>query len=478
MYLSTIASTHPRVVDGGIRLDRVPAPAWLALQALALWPTWAWMAGRARDGSDDPLGLLAVATLAALVWTLRRELRAAPRLGWLLLASVGTLAATALHGALPPLATGLVAVLAWACGLLAFLPRRVAVLPVAGLAVLALPLLSSLQFYAGYPLRVVTAEASRWLLMPAFAVSREGSTLLVDGRLVIVDAPCSGVQMAWLGYFTACAVALWARRSDRGFAARLPWVGLMVLAGNIVRNSVLVALEGAGHAPAPWLHDALGLLLLALVCGGISLSMGQAARTDTVALQGGLSLPWFERWLANRFVHRIAHKALFAVVMSLCAIAALPSLWQGATQSEASTFHEWPSAWDGAALRPLALGEVEQRFAQRFPGAIARMTDGQGVFVLRHVTAPTRMLHPAVDCYRALGYRIAQTRLETDASQRLWRCFAAKRKHGETLRVCERIEDARGRSFTDTSAWYWAAAAGESQGPWQAVTVARSMGDL
>ena len=31
------------------------------------------------------------------------------------------------------------------------------------LAVLALPLLSSLQFYAGYPLRVLTAELSQWL---------------------------------------------------------------------------------------------------------------------------------------------------------------------------------------------------------------------------------------------------------------------------------------------------------------------------
>lgn len=113
----------------------------------------------------------------------------------------------------------------------------------AGLSVLALPLLSSLQFYAGYPLRVVTAEASRWLLAPGFEVAREGATLMVDGRLVIVDAPCSGVQMVWLGYFTACAVALWARRGDHAFLRRLPAVGLLVLAGNIVRNSVLIALK-------------------------------------------------------------------------------------------------------------------------------------------------------------------------------------------------------------------------------------------
>ncbi len=85
------------------------------------------------------------------------------------------------------------------------------------------------------------------------------------------------------------------------------------------------------------------------------------------------------------------------------------------------------------------------------------------------------MLHPAADCYRALGYRIAQARLERDAQARLWRCFEAQKSRGQTLRVCERIVGADGLAFTDTSAWYWAAASGRSQGPWEAVTVAQPM---
>lgn len=285
MTLATLAHTHPRVIDWGIQLDRAPAAGSLALQAAALGPHWIWMVQRLRDGSDDPLGLLALAALAVLTWSLRSELRPAPRLGWLSVATFGTLAATLLRtGAgplpsLPPLAAGLIAVLALACGLLAFVPKRVAALPVAGLAMLALPLLSSLQFYAGYPLRVLTAEASRWLLAPSFNMVREGTSLLVNGQLVIVDAPCSGVQMVWFGYFTACVVGLWVGRDGRGFLARLPAVGLLVLAGNIVRNSVLVALEGTGHALAPWLHDAFGLVLLALVCAGIAWVMAHITPT-------------------------------------------------------------------------------------------------------------------------------------------------------------------------------------------------------
>ncbi len=268
---------NPQFVRWGIVVDRLPAQGWLVLQALALLPAWVWMARRLADGSDDPLGLLALAGLALLVAAHRRYLRASPALPWLGAALLLTLAATLSRASLPPLLGSLLAVLALAAGLLAFLPRQVAATPVLGLAVLALPLLSSLQFYAGYPLRVLTAEASRWLLAPAFTVAREGSTLLIDGRLVIVDAPCSGVQMVWLGYFTACAVALWARHSDRTVLARLPGVGLAVLAGNIVRNSLLVAAEGAGQPLPAWGHEALGLAVLAAVCGAIALLMQRPA---------------------------------------------------------------------------------------------------------------------------------------------------------------------------------------------------------
>lgn len=189
-----------------------------------------------------------------------------------------------------------------------------------------------------------------------------------------------------------------------------------------------------------------------------------------------MSTRFFERWFANHFINRIGHKTAFALAMLLC------MLWSTAAAlrapdalAETAMAHEWPSQWDGVPLRPLALSEVEQRFADRFPGAIGRMTDGTQTLVMREVKQPTRMLHPATDCYRALGYRIEQARLERDAQERLWRCFVARRHGAQKIRVCERIVDAQGTAFTDTSAWYWSAASGQSTGPWQAVTVARPM---
>jgi len=260
----------PAFVRLGIRLDTAPAGIWLALLAASLWPTAWWMGQRMLDGSDEPLGALALAALAPMLWTCRRRLRAAPRLGWLALALAGAAASTAALGQVPPLVSSLLGLLALGAGLAAFLPSTLATAPVLGLSLLSLPLLASLQFYAGYPLRVITAEASRWLLAPGFDVERSGASLLVDGRLVIVDAPCSGVQMLWLGYFTACVVALHAGRRNAGFLARLPAVSALVLAGNVLRNAVLVALEASVHHLATWAHDAVGLIVLAAVCACIA----------------------------------------------------------------------------------------------------------------------------------------------------------------------------------------------------------------
>ncbi len=184
------------------------------------------------------------------------------------------------------------------------------------------------------------------------------------------------------------------------------------------------------------------------------------------------------RVFTNFFIHRVLFKTACAVVLPACALggaAVMAMQPRGIDLPVTTSAIEWPMQWQGQPLRPLALTDVELRFARRFPGAMARMTDGEQVLVLRRVNQPTRMLHPAVDCYQGLGYRIADAQLEQDEQQRLWRCFEAVHADGTRLRVCERIEDASGQGWTDTSAWYWAAVLGQSHGPWQAVTTARAL---
>ena len=263
--MSLVISTSP-AGRWQARLDAVPPLAWLALQAAALWTHWRWAAARVVDGSDDPLGVVALAALAWAVWRLAPDLRAAPRPGWLGAALLLSVTATASVFLAPPLIGALLAVLALVAGLRAFMPSGRAMLPLTGLAVLALPLISSLQFYAGYPLRVLTAQLSTWgLQLAGVAAERSGSAMQVEGRLIVVDAPCSGVQMVWMAYFCACAVAALVELDDRRFLRKLPWIGVLVLAGNVLRNSVLVLLEARGAASEA-MHQGIGLAVLALVC--------------------------------------------------------------------------------------------------------------------------------------------------------------------------------------------------------------------
>lgn len=246
----------------------LPAAGWLALHAAALWPHGLWAARRVADGSDDPLGLAALAALLLWLALSHATLRPVPRPGWLGAAASLTAAATAALFVAPPLAAALLAALALSAHLAAWLPERAPRLALAGLALLALPLVASLQFYVGYPLRVFTAQFTAWLLqLGGAAAERSGAALTVDGQLVLVDAPCSGVQMAWLAYFAACAVAAFTRKCDRALLRRLPLVGLLVLAGNVLRNTLLVAMEARPQGLAPWAHEAIGLATLIVVAG-------------------------------------------------------------------------------------------------------------------------------------------------------------------------------------------------------------------
>ena len=189
-----------------------------------------------------------------------------------------------------------------------------------------------------------------------------------------------------------------------------------------------------------------------------------------------MNITFWGGWFSNRFVNRVLYKTLWAAVLPLCAVWSIVSAVadhrsNDDTARTVQAMVELPSQWQGTTLRPLALSDVELRFARHFPGTVARMTDGTQVLVLRTVNQPTRMLHPAADCYRGLGYRIHGEQLEVQDDQQHWRCFIAQRGQ-KAVRVCERISDAQGQGYTDASAWYWASVSGQSHGPWQALTVA------
>ncbi|HEY0944925.1 MAG TPA: hypothetical protein VGD81_06640 [Opitutaceae bacterium] len=166
-------------------------------------------------------------------------------------------------------------------------------------------------------------------------------------------------------------------------------------------------------------------------------------------------------------------------VWASCAIAAVWPLVQpgrSATAREAetrpaATFPGWPETFEGKPwIRVPPSGRVA-RFAAGLGGETGVFEQGGRVVVLRWVASPSRAVHPIADCFRARGYRVKAAGLARDAAGMVWSELVADRGE-ERWRVRERITDEAGRSWTDVSAWYWAAQRGVSVGPWWAVTIA------
>jgi hypothetical protein len=172
----------------------------------------------------------------------------------------------------------------------------------------------------------------------------------------------------------------------------------------------------------------------------------------------------------SRFLLMPARWLLVACLVA----AAVPLFGMHAGGVPAEEFPGWPTHFDGKPLRALPLGALEQRFAAEFPGRIARFSDGEREIVLRWVSRETRMLHPASDCFRGMGFSITPKPLRVGSGGERWGSFIAVR--GESaFSVSERIHDDHGNQWTDVSSWYWAATTGKSQGAWWAVTFATSL---
>lgn len=164
--------------------------------------------------------------------------------------------------------------------------------------------------------------------------------------------------------------------------------------------------------------------------------------------------------------------SLFYIVA--CAVAALlpflPAQSESSSNAGAVAFPGWPAEFEGKPLTALPMTELEQRFNSDFPGKINRFTDGKREIIIRWVTEATRKLHPSSDCFQGLGYAVKPLPVHRDENGSLWSSFAAT-KGTDRLRVYERIHSDTSETWTDVSAWYWAALQTGS-GSWWAITIA------
>lgn len=425
-------------------------PTWIPM-ALVWIPVIVWFVKRLDDGSDEPLGLLALALAAALAWRDRASFHphSAARIWGALLLFLSS----ASIGVLPPLIRAGLAILG--TGAWFGIQRKPALL---GLFLLALPVISSLHFYIGWPMRLAAAEGCvRILELAGVVIARHGANLEVGGRCIGVDPACAGILMLWHVLAAAVALAAIHRASWKTTFVSAGFAFLLALAANILRTTWLVIEESGRVQTSGISHTHIGLICF---------------------LMALLPLWWWNSRHARPRENLLVQPTASSMERLILILAAILTPWM-MFRSMLHEGHAVPATppleftFNGVTLPLTALppSPAETEFEASFPVELSRHRWGDGQIILRRVTEATRGLHLSYDCMRSAGFETTRpvTARCRDGSE--WSRFMATRGD-ERFIVHERIvSEQDGSTWTDAPAWYWSALAHPLNGPWRAETV-------
>ncbi len=265
----------------GARAGGSPAlMLYVVIQVLAFFPVWVWYAQRMQDPSDEPWGILALFTALAVIAEgapiapsslSRRQSLTAPTAMMLIYACTTPFCPMLIRAIIAAASLSLTA------SFLRFHVRFHA--GICGLLILSLPLLASLQFYLGYPLRFFTTILATLLLrLTGYAVVQQGTGLVWHGHYVGVDAPCAGIHMLWTSLYLASALACLLRLSSQRTILLAALSVVAALGGNVLRTTSLFYLEvfplRFTHKillPA-WTHEGIGAAIFVLISLTVALA--------------------------------------------------------------------------------------------------------------------------------------------------------------------------------------------------------------
>ena len=327
--------------------------------------------------------------------------------------------------------------------------RAVSPFWLAVLFALSLPLEHMLQRAVGYGLQMLSAKAACGLLgLYDPAVACDGIRILLRGRDLLVDLPCSGSRgLVGLGVVFAGLAAV----KRPGWAMAAVGIALALaaaLAGNALRIALLAIGEDRGFAvlAEPW-HSGIGLVTLSL-SAALLFAWGRRVRPAAVSAPRFSERP--ARIVPTRGVPVWAAALLLAAGLLLPLVKARP----------VDVSAPMPPVTLPAVIgdRPATADPLSAREAEYFTlygGAAARARYGVNTLMLVRTTAPLRHLHAPDDCLRALGYRIRHvgTRFEPVPTA----YYRAEAPDGGAWRIAVSFRSDDGTIVTSLSqaVWLW-----------------------
>jgi exosortase len=248
--------------------------ALAVVTAAATWHSGAWIVHRLYASPEEGLSLLC--TVALLSGLTLPRLRGGGGVPAVPVTFVAVLLAA--HAALTVADAPLIFRACMAVTALLFIAYRAAFetrppLAFWVLVALSMPVLPSLQFVLGYPMRLVSAGLTVGLLnLQGVPAGRDGTYVTIGGETVQFDAPCSGVAMLWTLTLVTLMVALVDRFSPLQLCVALAMTAAIAVVCNVLRVSSLLFADAtlAGDSLS-WVHEAIGLTAFAISAGGLVL---------------------------------------------------------------------------------------------------------------------------------------------------------------------------------------------------------------
>jgi len=345
----------------------------------------------------------------------------------------------------------------YAIGLLTRIGDRKNPLSAGWLAILfafSLPLERILQRLIGFGLQHLSADGACTVLQGLFANVRcAGIRILLAGRDVLVDLPCSGVKSLML----LCILYAMLMCVFRPTLARSLLIGSVTLASALLANiirivslSIFIAypeqIGGINVMAQPW-HDLIGLfclllaaLPLALLCGRRELtpvSMRNPTEYPTRVMPSGKA----KTLLASGFV------GLAVMIVSL------PS--QPLDVSDDSTALNLPAYLQGHYGQAVNLSQSEQDYFTQFGGTALKVRYGDNSAMLIRTNSPLRHLHAPEECLRGLGFTVQYEGIQYQPLPTA--IYSATAPNGEKWRIAVTFYSEQGQFSTNISevVWRW-----------------------
>ncbi len=238
------------------------------LQLAAFWPVMRWYVIRTMDTSDAPWGLISLGT-AFLLLLVNRPPRSTANVR-LVVPAILVMIYAATFPFLPPLLRASIAFGAIGCYLSSYRFGTMFHPGVVGLLLLSLPVVPTMQFYLGYPFRMIAGVIAVSLIKVAgFSIRLEGAVLNWGGQLICIDAPCSGIKMLWVGLYLALTLALHSRLSARKTLLVTVLSIVVIVAANSLRAAALFFVEAELFLFPPWFHEGVGIAVFLLAASAI-----------------------------------------------------------------------------------------------------------------------------------------------------------------------------------------------------------------